>query len=387
MSASPKSSQNEGERLSSVAARRVRPSRFLFALPAVIALLIALWAGLSRIGWDIPSFDDWDARHGPLMISGFLGVLISMERAVGSGWRWAYIGPALAGAGVLALLLLDPLDPARLLFVASSLSLVALFALVLRDVRLLPLAALLLAALLWLAGNLLWLRGDPLVEVIPWWTGFLVVTILGERLELAGYTTRRRSARVLFLAALALLVVGIVLTRLDQETGQRLAGIGMIALAAWLFRFDVARRTIRRGEPARYIAASLLAGYVWLAVGGIIWLVGPQLGAVFVYDATVHVILLGFVFSMIFGHALIILPAVLRLRIDFQPRFYAHLAFLHASVALRLWGDLEPDFYIRRWAGLLNALAILLFLASTLAAIRIRQATPAAAPALDDQAV
>src|SRR3990172_4278558 len=93
-----------------------RPPRPVFAVPAGFALLLGLWAGLSRIGWEIPSEAEWDARHGPLMISGFLGTLITMERAVGSGWRWAYIGPVLAGAGALALVVLADTETAELLF-------------------------------------------------------------------------------------------------------------------------------------------------------------------------------------------------------------------------------------------------------------------------------
>jgi hypothetical protein len=346
-------------------------------------LLLGLWAGLSRIGWDIPSDVDWDARHGPLMMSGFLGTLITMERAVGSGWRWAYAGPLLAGAGAVALAALGPLEPAQMLFVASSVSLVALYGLLLRSFRQLPIGVLLTGAALWLAGNLFWLNGDGLVKVTPWWTGFLVVTILGERLELTAYTTRRRRTRVLFLLALAPLLAGLALTREDQEAGQQLAGLGMIALAAWLFRFDIARRSVRRPEPARYIGVSLLAGYGWLAAGGLIWVLGPELDSGFVYDATLHSVVLGFVMSMVFGHALIILPGTMRLQIDFHRRFYSHLMLLHASVAFRIWADLSPDFELRKWAGLLNALAILLFLASTFAAARPRREP--AVPELADE--
>ena len=371
--------------MSSDAVIGFRPPRPVFAIPAGFALLLGLWAGLSRAGWDISSDAQWDARHGPLMICGFLGTLITMERAVGSGWRWAYAGPALAGAGAFALVFIDPLDPARLLFTGASVSLVVLFALLLYRFRMLPIGVLLTGAFLWLAGNLFWLSGDGLPLVTPWWVAFLVVTITGERLELTAYTTRRRRARVLFLLALAPLLAGLALTREDQEAGQQVAGIGMLALAAWLFRFDIARRSIRRPEPARYIAASLLAGYAWLAAGGLIWLLGPELKSGFVYDATLHAVLLGFVISMVFGHALIILPGTLRLHIEFHQRFYAHLLLLHASVALRIWADFETDFDLRRWAGLLNATAILLFLASTFAAARPRRTSPPAVPALEDE--
>ena len=53
----------------------------------------------------------------------------------------------------------------------------------------------------------------------------------------------------------------------------------------------------------RYVAVCLLAGYFWLAVGGA--LVALQVA----YDAALHAIFVGFVFSMVFGHAPVILPA------------------------------------------------------------------------------
>jgi CHASE2 domain-containing sensor protein len=44
---------------------------------AILALLFALWAGLLRLGWTLPAFPSLALAHGSLMISGFLGVLIS----------------------------------------------------------------------------------------------------------------------------------------------------------------------------------------------------------------------------------------------------------------------------------------------------------------------
>ena len=80
-----------------------------------------------------------------------------------------------------------------------------------------------------------------------------------------------------------------------------------------------------------------------------------------------HSIFLGFVFSMIFGHAPVIIPAVLRIAVPYRPRFYAYLILLHGSLLLRVVGDLtlQPD--LRRWGGLFNVVAVLLFLALTLA--------------------
>jgi hypothetical protein len=87
-----------------------------------------------------------------------------------------------------------------------------------------------------------------------------------------------------------------------------------------------------------------------------------------IYDAKLHAVFVGFVFSMVFGHAPIIFPAVLGSPaslgqpIAYRSYFYAPLLLLHLSLVLRLAGEFGGWILVRQWAGLLNALAILLFL-------------------------
>lgn len=95
------------------------------------------------------------------------------------------------------------------------------------------------------------------------------------------------------------------------------------------------------------------------------------------YDAWLHALFLGFVFAMIFGHAPIIFPSVLQLPVVFHHRFYAHLGLLHASLLVRVVGDVAGLWAWRRWGGLLNVLAILIFLANTVYTAR---AAPHPAP-------
>ena len=142
----------------------------------------------------------------------------------------------------------------------------------------------------------------------------------------------------------------------------RLFGAALLGLAAWLARWDIARRTLRLQGLTRFVAASLLAGYVQLAIAGALLLgFGLQPGQAS-YDAALHALGLGFVFSMVFGHAPLIAPALLRIRLGFSALLYVPLALLHVGLLMRYAALLLDDFALRRVAGLGSVAAIALFL-------------------------
>lgn len=60
--------------------------------------------------------------HGPLMVSGFLGNLIGLERAVAWKFRRAYGVPLLSGVGALALVLGLPSSFGTILMTLSTLA-------------------------------------------------------------------------------------------------------------------------------------------------------------------------------------------------------------------------------------------------------------------------
>jgi hypothetical protein len=82
-----------------------------------------------------------------------------------------------------------------------------------------------------------------------------------------------------------------------------------------------------------------------------------------------HSVLVGYVFSMVFGHAPLILPAVTGRHLPYHPRFYLHLAVLHTALILRVAGDLAGWPAGRLWGGLLNGVAIVAFLVSSALAV------------------
>jgi hypothetical protein len=78
------------------------------------------------------------------------------------------------------------------------------------------------------------------------------------------------------------------------------------------------------------MAVCLLIGYAWLFAAGS---PGPRpsLGAP-LRDAALHGLVLGFLFSMMLGHAPVILPAVVGLKLRYGVLFYLPLSLLHASL-------------------------------------------------------
>lgn len=365
---------------------RVAP---LFARGAIAAGVLAmlvggLWSGLLRLGWALPlDRASLAAVHGPLFVCGLLGTVIGLERAVALGRAWTFAGPLLTLAGGIALLACLPAALAALLTVGGSVVLLAVFAAVLRRQPARFIVTMALGAGAWLGGNLLWLAGRPFALAALWWAAFLVLTILGERLELGRLRQLPPRALWAFTLGVGALLAAILLAVALPDAGVRLAGASYVGLGLWLLTYDIARRTVRRPGIPRFSAICILSGSVWLVAGGIIALAVGASYAGPLYDALLHAVFVGFVFAMIFGHAPIIVPALLKLPYRFSAWSYVPLVLLHTSLATRIAGDLAtlPD--VRRWGGMLNAVAILLFLALTAWSVGRGLLTPRAARRCD----
>jgi len=351
--------------------------RLPFLALAGLSLLAGLWGGLLRLGVAVPTpTGSLLAHHGALMVCGFLGTLIAIERAVGLGRSWAWAAPLLTGAGCLSLLLGAPLPSAALAVVSGSGVFLAASGRVLARQRALFTWTTTLGAVAWLVGNLLWWRGLPVFQLVLWWAAFLLLTIAGERLELSRVRRPPRQAVLAFGAVTSLLGFGLIASHCSPGAGTRLVGASLLALALWLARYDLASRSVRQRGLPRYIAVCLLAGFAWLGLCGFLLLRFGALAPGLPYDAILHTFFLGFVLSMIFGHAPIIFPAVLRVRIAFNPLLYLPLVLLHASLALRLAGDLAGWVAARQWGGIGNVASIAFF-AGTVVLTNLRGSTSA----------
>ncbi len=352
-------------------ARRVPRPRLALGALGGIALLAGLWAALLMLGLHVPTpRPDFAEVHGPLMVLGFLGTLIALERAVAIDAPVGYLAPTLAGLGALALIVGLPLAVGQGLLVTGGVALLGLYAAAARRQASFHLGVMATGAACWVGAAALWAAGRDIALVVPWLAGFLVLTVAGERLELSRVVRLSGAARTAFGAAGALFAVGLVVSLGQVQLGVRLAGAGLLALAVWLAVYDVARRTVRRPGLTRFIALCLLAGYAWLAAAGVLWVRFGTLSDGPAFDSMLHALFLGFVIGLVFAHAPVIVPAVFRAAVPYQRRFYVHVGLLHASLLLRLLGgDLLGNRVAWQTGGVLNEIALLLFVTVTCAAV------------------
>ena len=338
------------------------PLHAALLLPGAVALLAGLDAALLLMELPAPvSTERLPVVHGPLMVLGFLGTLVSLERAVALRRREGFLAPALLGAGGLLLLTPAPLPVGQWLLVAGSAALALVYVPLWRRQRDDAVLVQALGAVVAGAGALLWAAGVDVPDLLPWLCGFVVLTIAGERLELARFAMGASAGTVLLVAAAAYSGC-LVATLLWPAVGHPLLGAVVLGLVGWLAAHDVARRTVRSTGLAQFAAVGMLAGYAWLAVAGALWLVGTPTGAA--YDAVVHAVFLGFTMSMVMAHAPVILPAVLRRPLPWHAAMYGPLVLLHGSLVLRLWvGDALGSTAAWRTGGVLNIVALLSFVA------------------------
>ena len=114
--------------------------------------------------------------------------------------------------------------------------------------------------------------------------------------------------------------------------------------------------------PREYSAAAAICFALLLIV--------PPGSTALSYDAVVHAIAIGFVLSMIFGHAPIILPAITGLRVRYHAAAYLPLLLLHLSVLLRVAADLLERADLHTVSGPVTVLALAGYAASLIVASR-----------------
>jgi hypothetical protein len=327
-------------------------------LVAAIAVL-AMFAGLARLGIPVSFAGARAQSHGPLFVLGVFFPLIALERAVAFGKRTGYVAPLLAFVGGLGIV--AGVQSVRAVSAVAAGALLVLNGALWRKQPSAHLLLMLVGSASLLVGAVAFAADFAVSDVVLCWVAFFVLTIVAERIELARFVAPPRRA-VQAILGFGFSIGGLTLLGVLGNAWCCRACGGLLGLiGAWLLRYDLARRTLRQPGLPRFAAVAVLLGAVWLSCSGLLlFSYGLPPGGP-IYDAVLHGVFIGFVVSMVFGHAPIILPAVAHTPVPYHAALYAPLLALHCGLLARWGGDLLGLPLLRQAGGGANALALAAF--------------------------
>lgn len=345
--------------------------RIPFLVLAIAGLIAGLAGGLSRIGWDLNVLQA-SMHHGAIMVGGFLGTLIALEKIIPLKKKALFVIPALSGASVVLFFAHLP-EAAFGALVLSALLLSAVFLHYRLKTKDMIYSVMLCGSLCWLAGNFMLASKAFYPAAFPWWMGYILFIITAERLELTKFLPVKPQQKNILIVFLLTYIVGALWS--FHAGGNWISGPALIAVSLWLMRFDVVSISLKRTGLQKYIAIALLCGYIAMLLAGIFLITLPD--KAFGYDALLHTFFLGFVFSMIFAHGPVILPGVIGISAKpWHPVMYLWLALLQVSWITRVVADLLWQMELRKISGLASAVAIVCYFV-TMATLTFRNAARA----------
>lgn len=341
----------------SIFSKTISIKKQYFILPIVlISLILGIWTGWQRIGWDLP-LANYSGVHGSFMVGSFLGTLICLERTVTYRNKKFLLLPFVCSLSFLFFMIQQPKISYWILLL-SGIGLGYIYFKLYLQFNEIYLLIMLCGALCWSIGNGILIKTSFYPQAVTWWIAFLFFTITAERIELSRYLQLSVTRKVILLILLAVFIIGIFVP--FHDIGGYIIAFSFIGTSVWLLVNDMASRSIIKEGQHRYSGILLLTGYVWLAVSGFFMAYGSYWGLL--YDPTLHTFFLGFVFSMIFAHAPIILPGVLGLPIKpFNKYLYFWFYLLQISLIMRMTCIITADLNLKQIGGLLNGIAILGF--------------------------
>ena len=354
-------------------------SRMVLLIGAGLAALLGLVAALIRSDLIHPSGRVPLADlHGGLMVYGFLGAAIGLERAVAyrsggsSKPSWGFFAPALGLLGsllcLLSLMVSSPaVAPAWVrveLFggIPWTLSMLVLTAMYLAIWRRQPSAEVLiqvLGSLVGLVGAAAWVAGLDASVLAPTWLFFLVLTIVGERVELARavFSDIRLESGILGLSLLTVLMLPV--QAMAPSVGYPLLGLSLGLLLLVMASHDVAKGTFRHGGLPGFMGTCMLSAYAWGLLAALIWMAAPLDSSTYWGDMALHALAVGFIMTMVIAHVCMIVPSVIRRPLPFHPLLWGAWALIQVGLLIRLLGAIRLYTPLWKAGNLLNVLGIL----------------------------
>ncbi len=334
----------------------------------IAGILAGIWRIAVTRGVGIPSVPLWIPPHGHLMLGGFLAALIQFERMIGLRInRLVWVPYVYSSTAVLLH------TGNRLVLVLHLVALVGWF------------------IHRWMAYQAFHHAGKPLVESVAYATlssalmcqggpaanpqaalaafSFPVAAIAVERLEISLQFKKKGAIAVLW-AIVCWCVLWNAAVWLRQPALSWMGVTGLLLVIA-VAKYDstlFVSDSVGMQTMHQFHRVALRIAYAWLISGCVFLALWNLVPGAIVKDVVFHLFGLGFIFSMILGHAPIILPAALGKLQPKRPVWWPFLIFQFATL-LRVGCDFAILFSLNTWvwsgwvSGLIHLGSFLTFMA------------------------
>lgn len=348
----------------------------LGALCFLIAISIGIWRVAVTRGFLLPTIPESWPPHGEIMLGGFLASLIIFERMIALPIDSLIWVPYVYASSALMLHTGNP------------------FA---RGIHLAALAGWLLHR--WIAYRKFHRWEKPLVESVAFITlssalmypggllarpevalqglAFPIAVIAAERLEMS-FLIKKLGSRLV----LSALIGWCLLWNLSTWRGiPNLPVMGVITLLlfASIAFYDTALRVSQKQTDGlhKFLKTALMLSYGWLSLGAIAMTASSKISSAIFKDVQFHLIGLGFIFTMILGHAPLILSSALS---KLPPKKAPMIPFLvfQTATLFRILGDfaLLKSASLWQWSGwisgLIHMISFFAYIATLIFFIRTR---------------
>lgn len=332
---------------------------------AFISMVVGIYCGIIRVGQPLPSGAYLPvAHHGVLMAGSFLGTLICLERVVTFPDKRAWAGVILMALSLpLFIFELPRYGVLSLLTGSAGYSWISVSNY--RKYKLKGDLIMAVGSVFQVIAYIIFFFTYSYPRAFAAWLLFLILTIMGERLNLTRFLPVSKKAFYEAYFWLGLLLLSSFLYHFGLKV---VVGLSMIGLAQWLLRNDIVRINLQKQGHYHFLGLALLLAYLWLAVTGVLSM--REMGNPYLYDAVLHSFFVGFVLSMILAHAPIIFPGILGIKTTpFHPVMYVWLMGLHASLIIRIYGDMTENFELRKLGGIYNGVFFLIYILTVMGLI------------------
>lgn len=342
-------------------------------LTGILILFIGLYAGLLRLNLPLPG--NLAVFHGPLMVCGFLGVLIGLERAARHGGLWSFLVPVSAAGGALCLWFAQ-ISWALYCWLFSVILHVFVFLRIHWPLQGATHSLSLSGLWAWFSALIFWFGGQSIRLVSLVLLLFPVLTILAERWPMAlrgpcAFILSNRLGHVLAVVFGFLIWVIFLWPTYDlpwRFSGLLFMGTGLsILISLWK-----QQTSSSHGSWEGYFKGGLFLSYGWFILGGA-WLFFYAQSALLedpFYDVLIHSVGIGFILGNIFAYFPRVLTTLSGLELPFRTIFFFPLGLLHMGLGLRVLGKMGGTPWLWQLGGSLNVLAVLAFMGVVILGIK-----------------